>query len=447
VDVLRRELAATVGEGHVLADPELRASYETDWTGRFHGSASLVVRPADTEEAAAVVAACGRARAAVVPQGGNTGLVGGGVPRGGEVVLTLERLDAIESVDAAAAQIAAGAGVTLAALQEALRGSGLAFGVDHAARTGATLGGMVATNAGGARAIRYGSMRAQVAGLEAVLADGRVLTRMSGLAKDNAGYDLPAVITGSEGTLAVVTRVLLKLVPELTARVAALFAVGGSGAALALLTRLRGRVASLEAAELFFADGLDLVRAHRRLAAPFPEAHPAYLLVECAGGRDPTEELAAAAADAPEPRAVAVADDTEGRAALWAYRDGHTEAINAAGTPHKLDVAVPLAALPGFERRVRERIAARTIVFGHLGDGNLHVNVLGVDPDDETVDAAVLELVADAGGSVGAEHGIGVAKRRWLGFTRSHAEIDAMSALKRALDPRGTLNPGVLLPD
>jgi FAD/FMN-containing dehydrogenase len=301
---------------------------------------------------------------------------------------------------------------------------------------------MVATNAGGARAIRYGAMRAQLAGLEAVLADGRVLTRMSGLAKDNAGYDLPGLIAGSEGTLAIVTRVRLRLVAELPRRVAALFGLDDATAALSLLARLRERLPSLEAAEIMFADGLELARAHLRLPPPLPRPAATYLLVECADMTDPTEALAEAAAGH---GAVAVADTSAERARLWAYRDGHSEAINAAGVPHKLDVAVPLANVPSFERAVRERVGGRVVIFGHLGDGNLHVNVLDHAPDDEAVDDAVLALVAEHGGSISAEHGVGVAKRRWLGLTRSAEEIDAMRAVKRALDPHGILNPGVLL--
>jgi FAD/FMN-containing dehydrogenase len=440
--VLERELSRIVGRAHVLADPDLRAPYETDWTGRFHGRARLVVRPADTAQVADVVTACGSARAAIVPQGGNSGLVGGGVPRDGEVVLSLARLTDVAPVDEAAGQVTVGAGCTLARLQTELRGSGLAFAVDHAARDSATLGGMVATNAGGARALRYGTMRVQIAGLEAVLADGRVLARMSGLAKDNAGYDLPALIAGSEGTLAIVTRVLLRLVPDWPRRVAALFAVDGAAAALALLARLRDEVPSLDAAEIMFEDGLELVCAHRRLPPPIATKASTYLLVECADVRDPTKSLAAAADGT---QAVAVADATADRARLWAYREAHSEAINAAGIPHKLDVAVPLAELPSFERAVRQRVPGRVVIFGHLADGNLHVNVLDVAPDDESVDDAVLTLVADHGGTISAEHGVGVAKRRWLDLTRSPQEIEAMLAVKRALDPHGILNPGVLL--
>jgi FAD/FMN-containing dehydrogenase len=248
----------------------------------------------------------------------------------------------------------------------------------------------------------------------------------------------------------VVTRVRLRLVRDLPRRATALFAVDGTAAALGLLAKLRERLPSLEAAEVFYADGLELVCDYRGLSPPFATAHPAYLLAECADTRDPVEELAAAVDDL-DVRDVAVADETSRRAELWTYREAHTEAINAAGTPHKLDVGLPIAALAGFEPRVRERVAglapdARTVIFGHLGDGNLHVNVVGAAPEDERIEEAVLGLVAECGGSVSAEHGIGVAKTKWLSLTRSRDEVAAMTAVKRALDPDGILNPGVLLP-
>jgi FAD/FMN-containing dehydrogenase len=451
-DELAAAIAGVVGDGHVLTGADVRAGYERDWTGRFGGEARMVVRPGSTAEVADVVRACAEAGAAIVPQGGNTGLVGGSVPRGGEVVVSLTRLDGLDPVDEVAGQVAAGAGVTLERLQQHLRGTGFDFAVDYGARSAATIGGMVATNAGGVHVVRYGSMRAQVVGVEAVLADGSVIERMAGLVKDNAGYDLPGLLTGSEGTLAIVTRARLRLVRHLPERVAALFAVSGTGAAVDLFGHLHARLPALEAAELFYADGLRMVCEEQQIQPPFAGDHPAYLLIECADVRDVVEPLAAAMEDAPAVIDEAVADDTAARERLWAYREAHTEAINARGVPHKLDVTLPLAAVPAFADEVRERVeaaapGAQVILFGHVGDGNLHVNVLGPEPEDESVDDAVLRLVAEHRGSVSAEHGIGVAKPRWLSLTRSPAEIAALRAIKRALDPRGLLNPGVLLPE
>jgi FAD/FMN-containing dehydrogenase len=445
------DLRDIVGGRHVLTDAETVASYATDWTGRFVGHAPLVVRPGSTEEVAAVLARCDDARVAIVPQGGNTGLVGGGVPLAGEVVLSLRRLDRLDPVDEAASQVTVGAGVTLAALQEHARASGLAYAVDLAARDTATVGGTVATNAGGLHVLRYGGTRRQVAGIEAVRADGAVLRHLSGLEKDNTGYDLAGLLCGSEGTLAVVTAVRLRLVSRHAERVTALLAFGSVHDAVVATAVLRRRLTSLDAVELFVEAGLDLVRHRLGLAAPFAEAHAAYLLVEAAGHRDPTDELADAVNALDGVRDVAVAGDAVRRAELWRYREGHTEAINGLGPPHKLDVTLPAARLGDFARAVcREvdRLApdARCWLFGHAADGNVHVNVTGLAPDDERVDETVFRLVADLGGSISAEHGIGTAKRRWLGLVRSPEEIATFRAIKAAFDPHGILNPNALLP-
>jgi FAD/FMN-containing dehydrogenase len=449
-DSLLERLEAAVGAGHVLTDPALLEAYERDVTRRYGARAGAVVRPATVEEVAAVLRLCHESRTPVVPQGGNTGLVGGGVPRGGELVLSLTRLGTLGEVDVVAGQVTAGAGVTLEALQRHARASGLAFGVDHGARSGASIGGMIATDAGGVQVLRHGTMRAQVTGLEAVLADGRVVRRLAGLLKDTAGYNLPQLLIGSEGTLGVVTAARLRLVPALPRAVTALVAVPGTEAAVQLMCDLRARAASLQAVEVFYGEGMKLVCEHRDLSPPFAEDHDVYVLAECAAQDDPLEDLAGAIEDALV-LDVAVADDTARRAALWDYRDLQNEAVGAAGVPHKLDVTVPLAALASFERRVRDVIeqaapGARTILWGHLGDGNFHVNVLGPEPDDYRCDEAVLRLVAEIGGSISAEHGVGVAKRRWLGLTRSPSEIETMRALKATLDPHGILNPGAVLP-
>jgi FAD/FMN-containing dehydrogenase len=452
---LRQALTGIVGDRHVLADPELTATYERDWTGRFGGRAALVVRPADTEQVAAVMAACAAAGVAVVPQGGNTGLVGGGVPRGSgdEVVISLARLTSIGAVDPALGVVEVGAGVTLAALQAAARAAGRDAGLDFAARDSCTIGGVVACNAGGARALRYGTARARVAGLEAVLADGRVVRRMAGLAKDNAGYDLPSLLIGSEGTLGVVTRVLWRLEPRYDARVAALVPLASVDAAAALLAALRADAPTLESCDFFLDDGLSLVLEHLRRSSPLESRAPVYVIAECAGRADPTDELASALEAAGIEEAV-IADDTPGRERLWALREQHADAINAAGVPHKMDVGVPLARLGAFLDAVPAALAAavpdvldaRAILFGHLGDGNVHVNVLGPPPDDDRADDAILALALAHGGTISAEHGIGVAKARWLERARGAAEVATMRALKHALDPAARLNPGAVLP-
>jgi len=450
---LAQALRDIVGSAHVLTDPDVTAPFERDWTGRFGGRAALVARPADTAQTAAVMAACAEAGVAVVPQGGNTGLVGGGVPRGGEVVLSLVRLNEVGTVDDALGLVEVGAGATLAALQQTARAAGFDAALDFAARDSCTVGGAVACDAGGARALRHGTARTRVAGLEAVLADGRVVTRMAGLAKDNAGYDLPALLVGSEGTLGIVTRVLWRLEPRVDARVAALVPMRSVEDAAALLAALRAEAPTLESCDFFLDDGLSLVLAFQGRASPVEPRAPVYVLAECAGRVDPTEELAAALERAGVEEAL-IADDTPGRERLWALRELHADAINAVGVPHKLDVGVPLAELGRFlaevPRVVREAVPdvpdARAILFGHLGDGNVHVNLLGPAPDDERADDAVLELVLACGGTISAEHGVGVAKARWLARARGAGEVAAMRALKQALDPAGTLNPGAVLP-
>jgi len=446
------DVVAVVGPAHALVDHGVVASYETDWTGRFVGRAPAVVRPSSTAEVAGVLAVCREHGVAVVPQGGNTGLVGGSVPLHGEVVLSLRRLTALQAVDVDAGQVTAGAGVSVADVQSAAARAGWAYGVDLASRESATVGGTVATNAGGIRVLRYGDTRAQVLGVEAVLGTGAVVSHTGGLLKDNTGYHLPSLLCGSEGTLGVVTAVRLALVPPDPARAVALLAFDRPAAAVTAANELRRTLRPLSAAELFTDDGLSLVTRHFGLARPFPGSYGAYLLVESSAASDPTDELAAAVRSLGGVADVAVAGTPGQAAALWRLREAHTEAINALGAPHKLDVTLPAAALGEFVERVPGLVrglapGARCFLFGHAADGNVHVNVTGLGPDDETVDGAVFELVAASGGSISAEHGIGAAKRRWLHLARTDAEIATFAAIKGALDPDRVLNPHVLLPE
>jgi FAD/FMN-containing dehydrogenase len=454
---LQRDLAGIVGEGHLLTDPELMAAYETDWTRRYRGTASCVIRPASAGQVAEVVRCCARHSAALVPQGGNTGLVGGSVPAAharagqgaGAVVLSATRLTELEPVDALAAQVTAGAGVTISQLRAHAANAGFEYGVDLASRDSATVGGTIATNAGGIHGIRYGPTRAQLLGIAAVLADGSVIHRMSGLPTESAGYDLAQLLAGSEGTLAVITAARLRLWPAEPVAAVVLAGAAGIAAAAALHARIRAAVPAVRAAEYFEAAGLGLVRELTGLGMPLGRAHAAYLLAEIPGTASDAERLS----DAGLPPDTAVALDGPGRAALWAYRERITEAIGVAGIPHKMDVAVPMGRLGAFRAGLDGAVRAaaggrdwRVITFGHIGVGNLHVNVLGPEPGDDSADEAVYRLAAAHGGSVSAEHGIGRAKTRWLGLSRSAAEIAAMRAIKTALDPAGLLSPGVLVP-
>jgi len=447
------DLEEVVGRDHVLTDPDLVASYVVDWTGRYVGSSAAVVRPGSVPEVAAVVEVCARDGVGLTLQGGNTSLSGGSVPLSGEIVLSLTRLDSLGDVDTVAGQVTAGCGVRVGVVQRAAAAAGWAYGVDLGSRDSCTVGGTVSTNAGGLHMVRYGDTRAQVLGLEAVLGDGSVVSHLGGLWKDNTGYNFGSLLCGAEGTLGVVTAARLRLVPPAPERAVALLAFESAVLAVEAAASLRRWVGVLEAVEFFLQSGLSLVCSTFALPAPFASEFPAYLLVEAASSSDPTDELAEAVDSLAGVADVALASSSSRRADLWRYRESHTEAINSVGVPHKLDVSVPLQRLAELVERAPAVVAAfagsgedvRTWLFGHAADGSVHVNVTGVDPADETVDDAVFELVAELGGSVSAEHGIGAAKRRWLQLNRSPSEIAAMRAVKRALDPAGILNPNVLL--
>jgi len=436
-----RSLADVVGQQHVLTG-EAAAGFAVDWTGRFQGHTPAVLRPRDTEQVAAVLALCTAAGLAVVPQGGNTGLVGGGVPLHGEVVLSLARLDDLSEVDTGARQVTAGAGVTLQRVADAH--PDLDLGILIASRASATVGGAVATNAGGLRVLRYGPMRSQLRGVEAVLSDGTVVSHLSGLVKDNTGYDYPSLLAGSEGTLAVITRARLQLVARPGDPVTALVALGGLGEVHDLARRALTAVPGLLSAEYFTRDGLDILIQHAGLRPPAFGHAPAYLLLDAAGPGalddlgDLIGELPAAVGQAPAERAR-----------LWAYRERHPEAAGFLGVPIKLDVSVPADQWVRLASTVAAVVAAAdpgasVITYGHVADGNVHVNIVPATAADGRHEDAVLRLVASLGGSISAEHGIGALKGRWLDLARSRAERDLFARIRSAFDPAGTLNPAIL---
>jgi FAD/FMN-containing dehydrogenase len=438
---LVREFASVVGESHVLTG-DAAAGYAVDWTGRFCGYAPAVLRPADTAEVAAVLALCREAGVAVVPQGGNTGLVGGGVPLHGEVVLSLARLDRLDPVDAGARQVTAGAGVSLRRVADAA--PGLDLGVLIASRDSATVGGAIATNAGGLRVLRYGPMRAQLRGVEAVLADGTVVSHLAGLVKDNTGYDYPGLLAGSEGTLAVVTAARLQLVPKPAGPVTVIAGLDGPAEVHDLARRALGAVPGLLSAEFLTRAGLDVLAGHAGLVPPLRDPAPAFLLLEAAGpgaGAD----LAALAGDLPVAVGVSAAD----RARLWAFRERLPEAAGFLGVPLKLDVSVPAARWVRLATGIGEVVravdpGARVIVYGHVADGNLHVNLVPAADADGRHEDAVFGFVASLGGSISAEHGIGALKARWLPLIRSSQERALFARIRAAFDPAGILNPHVL---
>jgi FAD/FMN-containing dehydrogenase len=448
-DVIAR-LRADLGPDRVLTDPAVTAPFETDWTGRFTGRARSVVRPRSVGEVAVVIAACRESATALVPQGGNTGLVGGGVPRGGEIVLSTTALASPPVVDPLAGQVMVGAGRTLGEVQRAANAAGWRYPIDLGARDTATIGGTVATNAGGNHVLAHGMTRRHLLGVEAVFGTGAVIRHLGGLVKDNTGYDLAGLLCGSEGTLGVVTQVRLALVPPPEETAVALVGLDDLAAAVAFTADARRHIPDLEAAEVMLAAGVALVRDRAPRPAVFDPEPPVTLLLEVAGAAGAGARLAQHLAGVDGLRGTALATDAARRAALWRVREEHNPAINRLGPPHKYDVTLPAGVLDEVVTTAGAAVAtlatdARLWVFGHVGDGNLHLNVTGLAPDDDRVDEAVLRLVADAGGSISAEHGIGVAKRRWLPLARSEAEIATFRALKAALDPDGVLNPGVLL--
>lgn len=450
-DRMISDLADIVGSDQVITDVDVVKPYESDWTGRFIGSTPLVVRPGTAAEVSEVLTVCSRLGIPVVPQGGNTGLVGGGVPLAGEVVLHLARLKQLDPVDSDAAQVTAGAGVTIGELQRHVAASGLIYPIDLGSRDSATVGGTIATNAGGIHVIRWGDTRRQVVGIEAVLSDGTRIEHLGGLIKDNTGYNLASLLCGSEGTLAVVTAARLRLVPKPTQRASALIALESVVAAVKLAGHLRSTTSEIDAIELILGESLELVCSLEGLPQPFRCNWPVYLLIEVSGKGDLVTELASSLADFEYLRDAAIVDDERGRSSLWSYRERISMAINRVGTPHKLDITVPVMHIAEFTEMVKLRVhevfpEAHVWLFGHVGDGNIHVNITGVDPKDEKVDELVFEYVASLGGSISAEHGIGTAKKQWLHLCRSSREIEVFARLKEALDPAGILNPQVLLP-
>lgn len=441
-----QQLSAVVGAEHVLVDPAVMGSYCVDWTRRFGGPAVCVVRPGSTAEVAAVVRACGEFGVPVLPQGGNTGLVGGSVPAAEglpPVIVSTRRLSWIDPVEIVSGQVSVGAGTSLGDVQRHARSAGWEYGVDLAARDSATIGGTVSTNAGGIRVLAYGMTRAQVVGIEAVLPDGSIVSHMSGLVKDNTGLDLAGVLCGSEGTLGIITAVRLALHRPTGRPSVAL--IGCSSYRDCLDIALTGVSDRLVAAEVIDELGMRLVCEVADLPYPLAAQHPLFLLLEVADGGSGEGFVESVLAD----RDVVVGRDAGEVERLWQYRERQAEAFGTLGVVHKLDVSVPVERLPACVEELRAIIRAFPVVkecgiFGHVMDGNIHVEFSGPAPEDESVDTAVMQCIARHGGSISAEHGIGRLKAPYLGISRSPAEIAAMRAIKDAWDPKGLMNPGVL---
>ncbi|HEX3944112.1 MAG TPA: FAD-binding oxidoreductase [Rhizomicrobium sp.] len=463
-DVISR-LKEAAGPNGFTEDPREIAPHLVEWRGKYHGRSALLLKPRTTAEVARILAICNETRTPIVPQGGNTGLVGGQIPFDGEALLSLSRLNRIRTIDADGMSAIAEAGVILTELQRAADKVDRFFPLSLASEGSCTIGGTVSTNAGGVNVLRYGNMRELVVGLEVVLADGRVLDLLRTLRKDNTGYDLKHLFIGAEGTLGIVTAAALKLFPKPAERVTAFVAVPDVESAIALLHAMQGATGGLVSAfELVPRIGLEMVAAHiPQTHDPLTTPSSWYVLAEAASGggarlQDTVEQcLAAATENRIVTDAVIAASETQ-RAALWRLRESLSEAQKYEGGSIKHDVSVPIAAIPDFIARgiaaVEARVpGVRPVPFGHLGDGNIHFNFsVPKDGDSaafvarwEEINRVVHDIVHAFGGSISAEHGIGVMKRDEMLRYKSAAEIETMRALKRVLDPNNILNPGKVI--
>ena len=440
-------LAAIVGSAHISTDPDLLATRSIDWTGRYRGRAGALVRPADARQVAAILGACREIGAYVTVQGGRTSLVAGAVPEHDDVLLSTERLTDLAGVDSDERRVRVGAGVTLREVQQVASAAGLLFGVDLAARDSATIGGMAATNAGGLHTVRYGNMAEQVLGLQIALPDGTILSRHPKVHSDNTGYDLPGLFIGSEGTLGVITEVDLRLHPAPTHRVTAVCGFDDLDTCVAAGRSLRG-VETIAALELI--DGRAARLAADHLGVPVPVTGEWLLLAELAGNTEQTERLAAALDGVAMRSEPAVGVDAAARERLWQVRESLAEIPSLFGPPLKYDIALPLSAIGSFAAAAAELVGRHapesiSILFGHIGEGNLHLNVLRCNDDQETrIYPAMMDLIAAHGGNVSSEHGVGTRKRDYLSMSRLPADIAAMRTIKTAFDPTGYLNPAVL---
>lgn len=463
---LLESLRAIVGDAHVLTESAATADYATDWRGRYHGQALAVVRPADSDQVSAVVAACAEAGVAMVPQGGNTSLCGGATPIGGEVVISLARLNRIRAVDADNATITVEAGCTLAQVQDAASAIGKLFPLSLAAEGTATIGGNLSTNAGGVQVLRYGNARDLCLGLEVVLPDGRRWDGLRGLRKDNTGYDLKHCFIGAEGTLGFITAAVLKLFPQPRQQATAWVTVATPAAAVALLAHLRGELGErLTAFELIGRSGLELVLRHIPDSRdPLPGASPWQLLIEVsdttAGDdlRSRLQEALAAALAAALIDDAALAVSVAQAQAFWRLRESLSEAQKAEGISVKHDISLPISRIDEFIGRAGALLQGvfpglRIVCFGHVGDGNLHYNLSQPIPADNArliaataqANAVVHGLVSELGGSISAEHGLGQLKREEIRRYKSSLELELMRRLKQAIDPQSLMNPGKVL--
>ncbi|MBS0360169.1 MAG: FAD-binding oxidoreductase [Proteobacteria bacterium] len=461
-DVLSR-LKAVLGEGGWSQDPERLAPKLLEWRDRWSGQTPFLALPKTTADVAAVVGICAESGTPITTQGGNTGLVGGQIPQG-EILLSTERMRAIREADAFDDVLVAEAGVTLSAVHEAAAALNRRFPLGLASEGSATVGGFVSTNAGGTQVLRYGMTRQLVLGLEAVLPNGEVWNGLKHLRKDNTGYDLKQLLIGAEGTLGVVTAAALKLFPVMASRAVAFIAVGSPEDALKLLVRAKDETGgAVEAFELMGRLGIDFaIRNIPGVRDPLAEAHPWYVLAEFSSGEPGSAEAAmerflASGLESGLIRDAAVAQTEAQAKALWAIRENQSPAQKPEGATWKHDVSVPVSRVADFLREADAAMRAfvpgcRIAAFGHMGDGNIHYDVLRGDGAADAEHSArrdagsriVHDIVASMGGSISAEHGLGAMKTEEARRYKSPVEVEAMAAIRRALDPKRIMNPRVL---
>ncbi len=440
-------------------DPSDLAEYGRDWTRVVAPAPSAIAFPRTTDEVSRLLSLCNRERIAVVPSGGRTGLAGGAVAANGEIVVSLSRMRRMDPVDALGATVRVQAGAVTEAVHQHCEAHGLTWPVDFASKGSSTVGGNIATNAGGVRVIRYGLTRQWVLGLEVVLASGEVLELNGALEKNNTGLDLRQLFIGSEGTLGIVTEATLKLARVPGKSTVMLFGVNDVAAVLALFREARRGPFTIGAYEFFSQRCLDRVLRHRTLRPPLGTACEYYVLLEVEDVVEPGIEpwVEKVFADGLAVDGTLAQHGGEARA-LWELREGISESLSATGLPHKNDVALPIAKLDAFCAELDSVFAARypgweICLFGHVGDGNLHINVMKPDAmsreeffsKTKEADRDLFGLVQRHQGSISAEHGVGLLKKPFLGFSRTAPEIAVMRSVKKALDPNGILNPGKIL--
>ncbi|GAO37981.1 putative oxidoreductase [Sphingomonas changbaiensis NBRC 104936] len=459
-------LGTMLGPKGLTRDADALAPWLTDWRGRYHGAALAMAMPSTTEEVAATVRLCAEHRVPIVPQGGNTSMVGGAVPdaTGSALILSLRRTNRVRRLDPDAGAAVVEAGVILSDLHDAARARGVRFPLSLGAKGSATIGGLCSTNAGGTQVLRFGTMRSLVLGLEAILPDGSVLDSLAPLKKDNRGPDLKQLLIGAEGTLGVITAATLQLVPEPEETATAWIGMDSPQSALALLRRLERAGFAVESFESVPADSLRLVLRHiPGTRPPLDSAPPWNALVEVTGARGLRDQVEAALADALDQGLASdgvLAGNQAQAAAFWRIRDSISEAERASGPAVQHDISVPVSAMPDFMLSAAAEVerafpGTSASAFGHLGDGNVHFHVrapAGADPgrwlgeQGKAVSAFVYDHVVAVGGSISAEHGIGQMKLDTFARLTDPARLNALRALKAAFDPLGIMNPGKLVP-